>query len=78
MSAKLFTFNRTLPPPFDKVGKKVKISSMYGSGTEATLTATVAKAVLAYCGCREGTKAGALGCCGRKGVAEYKSAAGTS
>ena len=76
MSAKLFTFNRTLPPPFDKVGKKVKISSMYGSGTEATLTATVAKAVLAYCGCREGTKAGALGCCGRKGVAEYKSAAG--
>lgn len=76
MSAKLFAFNRTLPPPFDTVGKKVKISSMYGSGTEATLTSTVAKAVLAYCRCREGKTPGALGCCGRRGVAEYKSSMG--
>lgn len=76
MATKLFAFNRSIPAPFDKVGKKVKISSIYGSGTEATLTSTVVKAILAYCGCRDGTKPGALGCCGRKGVAEYKSASG--
>lgn len=77
MSNKLFTFNRTLPPPFDKGSKKVKVSSMYGDGTEATISSTVAKAVLTYCECRDGSKPGALGICGQKGVAEYKSASGT-
>ncbi len=72
MSAKFFVFNRTLPPPFDTVGKKVKVSSQYGSGTEATLSSTVVKAVLAYCRCRDGSGAGA------KCVAEYKSSSGAS
>lgn len=72
MSAKFFVFNRTLPPPFDMVGKKVKVSSQYGSGTEATLSSTVVKAVLAYCRCRDGSGAGA------KCVAEYKSSSGAS
>ena len=50
MSSKLFVFNRDLPVPFDKVGtKKVKVSSKYGDGTEATLSSTVVKVVLAYC-----------------------------
>ena len=48
MSSKLFTFNRSLPAPFDKRGKKVKVSSKYGDGTEATLSSTVVKAILAY------------------------------
>lgn len=77
MSSKLFVFNRDLPAPFDKVGtKKVKVSSKYGDGTEATLSATVVKGVLAYCACHDGTNLGAVGTCGQKGVAEYKSAAG--
>lgn len=76
MSSKLFTFNRSLPAPFDKRGKKVKVSSKYGDGTEATLSSTVVKANLAYCACRDGSKPGAVGTCGQKGVAEYKSAAG--
>ena len=77
MSSKLFVFNRDLPVPFDKVGtKKVKVSSKYGDGTEATLSSTVVKGVMAYCTCRDGTKPGAVGTCGQKGVAEYKSAAG--
>lgn len=74
MSSKLFTFNRSLPVPFDKVGKKVKVSSTYGDGTEATLSNTVVKAVLAYCACKNGSKPGAVGTCASKGVAEYKSA----
>ena len=45
MSSKLFTFNRSLPAPFDKRGKKVKVSSKYGDGTEATLSSTVVKAI---------------------------------
>ena len=48
MSSKLFVFNRGLPAPFDKVGKKVKVSSTYGDGTEATLSSTVVK-VLLFC-----------------------------
>lgn len=77
MSSKLFVFNRNLPVPFDKVGtKKVKVSSKYGDGTEATLSTTVVKGVLAYCTCRDGSKAGAVGACGQKGVAEYKSSTG--
>ena len=74
MSSKLFTFNRSLPVPFDKVSKKVKVSSTYGDGTEATLSSTVVKAVLAYCACKNGSKPGAVGTCANKGVAEYKSA----
>lgn len=77
MSSKLFNFNRSLPAPFDKVGKKVKVSSVYGDGTEATLSSTVVKAVLSYCACKDGSKLGAVGACGSKGVAEYKSASGT-
>ena len=34
----LFNYSRALPEPFDKLSsKKVKVSSKYGSGTEATL-----------------------------------------
>lgn len=76
MSSKLFTFNRSLPAPFDKVSKKVKVSSTYGDGTEATLSSTVVKAVLAFCACKDGSKPGAVGTSGQKGVAEYKSASG--
>lgn len=76
MSSKLFVFDRPLPAPFDKGGKKVKVSSTYGDGTEATLSNTVVKAVLAYCACKDGSKPGAVGICGSKGVAEYKSASG--
>ena len=76
MSSKLFVFNRGLPAPFDKVGKKVKVSSTYGDGTEATLSSTVVKAVLSYCACKDGSQPGAVGTCGSKGVAEYKSASG--
>lgn len=76
MSSKLFTFNRSLPAPFDKTGKKVKVSSIYGDGTEATLSSTVVKAVLAYCNYKDGSTPGAVGMCGTKGVAEYKSASG--
>lgn len=76
MSSKLFVFDRPLPAPFDKGGKKVKVSSTYGDGTEATLSSTVVKAVLAYCACKDGSKPGAVGICGSKGVAEYKSASG--
>lgn len=77
MSTKLFAFDRRLPAPFDKGGKKkVKVSSTYGDGTEATLSSTVVKAVLAYCACKDGSKPGAVGICGSKGVAEYKSASG--
>ena len=76
MSSKLFVFDRPLPAPFDKGGKKVKVSSTYGDGTEATLSNTVVKAVLAYCTCKDGSKPGAVGTCSSKGVAEYKSASG--
>ncbi len=75
MSSKLFVFNRSLPEPFDKASKKVKVSSKYGDGTEATLNSTVVKGVLAFCSCRDGSKPGAVGMCGQKGVAEYKSSA---
>lgn len=76
MSSKLFSFSRPLPAPFDKVKKKVKVSSKYGDGTEATLTCTVAKGVLSYLKCRDGAGLGAVGTCGAKGVAEYKSTSG--
>ena len=76
MSTKLFAFGRPLPAPFDKVKKKVKVSSNYGDGTEATLCSTVVKAVQAYFKCKDGSMSGAVGLCGAKGVAEYKSASG--
>ena len=77
-TSKLFVFNRSLPEPFDTLKvKKVKISSTYGDGTEAMLTATVIKAVHAYLKCRKGSGEGALGLADNRGVAEYKSAMGT-
>ena len=76
-TSKLFVFNRSLPEPFDKMtNKKVKVSSKYGDGTEATLTATVIKAVHAYLRCRNGKTEGALGLIDHRSVAEYKSAIG--
>ncbi len=72
----LFSFDRPLPEPFDKLtsGKKVKVSSVYAAGaTEATLTSTVCKAVLAYFKCRDGTGLGAVGQSDVKTIAEYKS-----
>ena len=48
----LFNFGRPLPKPFDKLpSKKVKgFASRYG-GTEATLCASIIKAVHALCVC---------------------------
>jgi hypothetical protein len=76
-NAKLFNYSRSLPPPFNKVSvKKVKVSSKYGDGTEATLCGTVLKAVAALHGCRYSGGAGALGLIDHRSVCEYKSAAG--
>lgn len=73
----LFNYARRLPEPFDKLAnKKVKISSKYGSGTEATLCVTVIKAVHAVCSCMDGTGEGAVGSIDYRTVAEYKSSAG--
>ena len=70
----LLNFSRPLPPPFDTLSsKKVKISSMYGGGTEATLCCTVIKAVHALCGCMNGSTEGAVGVIDTRCVAEYKS-----
>ena len=66
MSSKLFVFDRPLPAPFDKGGKKVKVSSTYGDGTEATLSNTVVKAVLCLQGWLQAWRRGYLrqqGCC---------------
>ena len=71
-----FIFGRSLPEPFDKGTKKVKVSSKYGDGTEATLSTTAVKGILAYCKCKDRTMEGAVGCSGTKCVAEYKSATG--
>ena len=74
---KLFNFRRPLPEPFDKLAsKKVKVSSQYGDGTEATLNATVIKAVHAYLRCKNRSAEGALGMIDQRSVAEYKSASG--
>ena len=73
----LFNYARSLPAPFDKLSnKKVKISSKYGSGTEATLCCTVIKALHAVCDCMSGNGEGAVGSIDHRTVAEYKSAAG--
>lgn len=80
MSANLnviFNFSRALPKPFDTLSaKKVKVSSKYGPGTEATLCSTVIKAVNAICRCMSGAGDGAVGVIDQRTVAEYKSAAG--
>ena len=48
----LFNYARSLPEPYDTLSsKKVKVASKYSSGTEATLCATVIKAVHAVCRC---------------------------
>jgi hypothetical protein len=76
-TSKLFNYNRPFPEPFDKLtNKKVKVSSVYGDGTEATLSVTVVKAVHAYLRCRNGSAEGALGQIDTRSVAEYKSSAG--
>ena len=73
----LLNFSRELPAPLDKLAsKKVKVSSQYGSGTEATLTCTVVKAVHALCDCMTGICEGAVGVIDHRMVAEYKSSAG--
>ena len=73
----LFNFGRNLPAPFDSLGsKKVKVTSMYGEGTESTLCATVIKAIHAICHCMDGSGDGAVGVLDKKTVAEYKSSAG--
>lgn len=73
----LFNFSRALPEPFDKlVSKKVKVTSKYGSATEATLSCTMVKAVHAVCNCMVGTGEGAVGTIDHRTVAEYKSSAG--
>ena len=73
----LINFSRSLPAPFDTLtSKKVKVSSKYGSGTEATLSATVIKAVHAVCDCMSGTGEGAVGVIDHRMVAEYKSSSG--
>jgi hypothetical protein len=74
MSSKLFIFNRDLPAPFDKLrSKTVAVSSTYGDGTNAKLTSTVAKAVLALCRIRRDEGQGALGKLDVKSICEYKS-----
>ena len=76
-SAKLFNFNRPLPAPFNTLtNKKVKTSSKYGDGTEATLCPTVVKAVNAYYRFRKGLGEGALGLIDHRSVCEYKSSSG--
>lgn len=73
----LINFSRALPSPMDTLpSKKVKVSSKYGSGTEATLSATVIKAVNAVCDCMTGTGEGAVGVIDYRMVAEYKSSSG--
>ena len=70
----LFNFGRDLPAPLDTLAnKKVKVSSKYGSGTEATMTCTVVKAVHAMCDCMTASGEGAVGVIDHRMVAEYKS-----
>lgn len=71
----LFNYSRPLPVPFDSLtNKKVKVSSMYGDGTNATLCATVIKAVHTVCWCMNGSGEGAVGTIDHRSVVEYKSA----
>ena len=74
----LLNFSRALPEPFDKLAsKKLRVSSKYGSGTEATLCSTVIKAVHAMVDCMTGNGEGAVGIIDHRMVAEYKSSKGT-
>lgn len=73
----LFNYSRALPEPFDKLSsKKVKVSSKYGAGTEATLCSTVIKAVHAMIDCMTGSGDGAVGIIDHRMIAEYKSSKG--
>jgi len=77
MATKLIVFGRSLPAPFDTAAKTVKgVSSQYGDGTEAKLSTTVVKAVMAYAQMVQGNALGGLGQVNGKNVAEYKSSAG--
>lgn len=70
----LFNYGRSLPEPFDTLkSKKIKVSSKYGDGTQATLCATVIKAVNAACACMNHSGEGAYGTLDAKGIAEYSS-----
>lgn len=70
----IFNFSRNLPEPFDTLAsKKVKVTSKYGSGTEATINCTMIKAVHAVCRCMSGAGEGAVGLIDHRSVAEYKS-----
>lgn len=74
MSKKLFIFNRDIPEPFHTAPKLTKgVHSQYSSTTDSTLTATVAKAVMAYAKMQSGEVLGGLGQVNGKSVAEYKS-----
>ncbi len=69
----LFSFTRSLPAPYDTLpSKKVSKCSCYGDGKEATLSASVIKAVHAICNCMNGSD-GAVGSFNDKNIAEYKS-----
>lgn len=75
----LFAFPRPLPEPFDLMkSKKVKVSSKYGSGTEATLCASLIKAINAVCSCMLARSPGAVGRLDEKSIAEYKSSMGSN
>jgi len=77
MATNLIVFNRNLPAPFDKIPKTVKgVSSQYGDGTEARLSTTVVKAVMAYAQIAQGLTLGGLGQANGKNVVEYKSSNG--
>lgn len=69
----LFNFGRKLPAPFDSSSARVPVTSKYGEGTNATLCATVIKAVNAVCACKYGTGEGAVGTIDHRSIAEYKS-----
>lgn len=75
----LFNFGRSIPAPFDRVNKRVKVQSRYGDKGESTLCGNVVKAINAYCACVDGSGQGAVGTLemsGTKCVAEYKSSTG--
>lgn len=75
----LFNFGRSIPAPFDRVNKRVKVQSRYGDKGESTLCGNVVKAIMAFCACADGSGQGAVGTfemSGTKCVAEYKSSEG--
>ncbi len=75
----LFTFDRSLPAPFDHLSnKKVKVSSKYGDGTESTLCSSFIKGIHAVCHCMDASAPGAVGVMDSKTIAEYKSSVDAS